>query len=163
MQIRAAIFTVEVAAAHVKRAKDTEAVVLAELPALDAHSVHRARVAADEASVRRAAQQWVGRCELLFVLGGTDVGPGNETPAALASVVDALLPGFGEALRAVRPDLAPHPLLRRDGAGFAGRTLILWFPLEPLLVRAYLRELAEGIRIALARCAVGDQPDGQCS
>jgi molybdenum cofactor synthesis domain-containing protein len=152
---RAAIFTVQAQALGRARAEELEAVVLAELPGLDAHSVHRADVPQREAEIRQAVRGWIGRCELALVLGGTGLGPTDRTPNILRALVDTELPGFGEAMRMVRPELPPSPILRRCGAGLAGRTLLVWLPSEPALVQAYLRELADGIRAAVTQAAHG--------
>jgi molybdenum cofactor synthesis domain-containing protein len=95
-------------------------------------SVTRA-VTADEPDdiatiVSRAADSGV---RLIVTTGGTGLGPRDRTPEALGAIVDYLIPGFGEAMRAVGRASTPMASLSRSFGAVRGRTLILALPGSP--------------------------------
>ena len=90
------------------------------------------RVVPDErpkiaAAIRELAQQ----VELILTTGGTGVSPRDFTPEATESVLDRLVPGIAEALRADAIRKTPHGLLGRGVAGVRGQTLIVNLPGSP--------------------------------
>jgi molybdopterin biosynthesis enzyme MoaB len=70
--------------------------------------------------------------DLVLTLGGTLPAPGpsgrEPTPEATLAVVERLLPGLPEAMRAYAQDETPLALLDRGIAGIRGRSLILNLP-----------------------------------
>ncbi|MBN2446559.1 MAG: hypothetical protein JXO22_07535 [Phycisphaerae bacterium] len=128
MRNRAAVLTIadaDLAAGEVER---LVAVVVDELPGLDATLVHRESVDGDYDTLRRAAETWIGRCDLLLLLGGCGVGPRDVTPDAVAALIDKPLPGFGEQMRTRLCVQDPNAAARRWGGGVAGSTLVVWLP-----------------------------------
>ena len=90
------------------------------------------RVVPDErpkiaAAIRELAQQ----VELILTTGGTGVSPRDFTPEATESVLDRVVPGIAEALRADATRQTPHGLLGRGVAGVRGHTLIVNLPGSP--------------------------------
>jgi len=90
------------------------------------------RVVPDErpkiaAALRELAQD----ARVILTTGGTGVSPRDFTPEATASVLDRLVPGIAEALRADAIRKTPHGLLGRGVAGIRGRTLIVNLPGSP--------------------------------
>jgi molybdopterin adenylyltransferase len=90
------------------------------------------RVVPDErpkiaAALRELAQD----ARVILTTGGTGVAPRDFTPEATASVLDRLVPGIAEALRADAIRKTPHGLLGRGVAGIRGRTLIVNLPGSP--------------------------------
>jgi molybdenum cofactor synthesis domain-containing protein len=90
-------------------------------------------VTADEpddiaAFVSRAADSGV---RLVVTTGGTGLGPRDRTPEALSAIVDYVIPGFGEAMRAVGRASTPMASLSRSLGAVRGRTLILALPGSP--------------------------------
>jgi len=87
--------------------------------------------------LRRSSQSVVA----VVLTGGTGLSPRDVTPEAVMSVCDRLIPGVGEALRAVGPATAP---LSRSLAGQRGACVIVALPGSPGGVRdglAVLRDL----------------------
>jgi len=79
------------------------------------------------AALRELAQD----ARVILTTGGTGVSPRDFTPEATASVLERLVPGIAEALRADAIRKTPHGLLGRGVAGIRGRTLIVNLPGSP--------------------------------
>jgi molybdenum cofactor synthesis domain-containing protein len=78
--------------------------------------------------VRRAADEGT---RLVVTTGGTGLGPRDRTPEAVTPIVDYVIPGFGEAMRAVGRESTPLASLSRSLGAVRGRTLILCLPGSP--------------------------------
>ena len=65
---------------------------------------------------------------LVLTTGGTGLGPRDRTPEAIAGIIDYLVPGFGEAMRAGGRRQTPLASLSRSLGAVRGRTLILCLP-----------------------------------
>lgn len=75
---------------------------------------------------------------LVLTTGGTGPSPRDETPEAVASVIDKELPGFGELMRRVSLQEVPTAILSRQGAGVRGKTLIVTLPGKPAAIKTCL-------------------------
>ena len=69
--------------------------------------------------------------ELILTTGGTGVSPRDVTPEATLQVLDRLLPGFGELMRAESLKITPMAILSRAVAGIRGASLIINLPGSP--------------------------------
>jgi molybdopterin adenylyltransferase len=76
--------------------------------------------------------------DLVLVTGGTGPAPRDETPEAVAAVIDKHLPGFGEAMRFASLAEVPTAILSRQDAGIRGRTLIITLPGKPAAIATCL-------------------------
>ncbi|WP_316348398.1 MogA/MoaB family molybdenum cofactor biosynthesis protein [Desulfuromonas acetoxidans] len=72
-----------------------------------------------------------GFCDVLITCGGTGVSPRDVTPEATMEVVDRILPGFGEAMRAESLKITPMAILSRAMAGIRGICLVMNLPGSP--------------------------------
>jgi molybdopterin adenylyltransferase len=70
-------------------------------------------------------------CELILTTGGTGFAPSDVTPEATGAVIERLVPGISEAIRAASREHSRHWMLSRALAGIRGRTLIINFPGSP--------------------------------
>lgn len=68
---------------------------------------------------------------LVVTTGGTGVGPRDRTPEGIRPIVDYLVPGYGEAMRAEGRRHTPMASLSRSFAAVRGQTLILCLPGSP--------------------------------
>lgn len=74
------------------------------------------------------------RCCMVLTTGGTGPSPRDVTPEATESVCDRLLPGFGEAMRAVSRITVPTAILSRQVAGTRGTCLVINLPGKPTAI-----------------------------
>ena len=83
--------------------------------------------------IARTLRQWAdeGGVDLIFTTGGTGVAPRDVTPEATLSVLDRVIPGIAEAMRAASAAKTPHAMLSRAVAGVRGRVLIINLPGSP--------------------------------
>ena len=72
-----------------------------------------------------------GDFDLILTTGGTGVSPRDVTPEATSSVLDRVLPGFSEIMRARSLAKTPHAMISRAVAGIRKRTLIVNLPGSP--------------------------------
>lgn len=68
---------------------------------------------------------------LIVTSGGTGLGPRDRTPEGVGAVIDYVVPGFGEAMRAEGRRHTPLASLSRSLAAVRGRTLIICVPGSP--------------------------------
>ncbi len=65
---------------------------------------------------------------LVVTSGGTGLGPRDRTPEGVMTIIDYVVPGFGEAMRAVGRTHTPLASLSRSFGAVRGQTLILCVP-----------------------------------
>ncbi len=87
----------------------------------------------DLATIAATLIEWgdSNRFDLILTTGGTGVSPRDVTPDATLQVLDRVIPGFGEVMRAKSLAKTPHAMISRAVAGIRGRTLIINLPGSP--------------------------------
>jgi len=94
---------------------------------------------------------------LVVTTGGTGLTPTDGTPEATLRIVDRLIPGIAEAIRAVGAQAGlPSAMLSRGVSGLAGRTLVINLPGSPGGVRDGLTVLESVVAHALSQIGGGD-------
>jgi molybdopterin adenylyltransferase len=78
------------------------------------------------------------KLDVLFTTGGTGLTPRDVTPEATLSVVDRIVPGFAEAMRAESLKKTPMAMLSRAVVGTRGKCLIIKLTGSPRAVRECL-------------------------
>ena len=68
---------------------------------------------------------------LIVTSGGTGLGPRDRTPEAVTPIIDYIVPGFGEAMRAEGRTHTPLAALSRSFGAIRGSTLIICLPGSP--------------------------------
>jgi molybdenum cofactor synthesis domain-containing protein len=76
--------------------------------------------------------------DVVITTGGTGLTPRDVTPEATLAVVDRIVPGFAEAMRAESLKKTPHAMLSRAVVGTRGQCLIINLPGSPKAVRECL-------------------------
>lgn len=89
-------------------------------------------------------------CDLVVTTGGTGPAQRDITPEATCAVLDRVLPGFGEAMRAVSFQKTPTAILSRAIAGTRGRTLIINLPGNPRAIAECLVPIIPAIHECVA-------------
>ncbi|MFC2066043.1 molybdopterin adenylyltransferase [Chloroflexota bacterium] len=79
-----------------------------------------------------------GNVDVVLTTGGTGLSPRDVTPEATLSVIDKVVPGFAEIMRAKTFDTTPMAILSRATAGVRSRCLIINLPGSPKAVRECL-------------------------
>ena len=79
-----------------------------------------------------------GSVDVILTSGGTGLGPRDVTPEATLSIVDKVVPGFAEAMRAKTSEATPFAILSRATAGVRAKCLIVNLPGSPKAVRECL-------------------------
>ena len=69
--------------------------------------------------------------DVILTTGGTGLGPRDVTPEATIAVVERLIPGFSEQMRAEGAQKTPRAILSRAVAGIRGETIIINLPGSP--------------------------------
>jgi molybdenum cofactor synthesis domain-containing protein len=84
--------------------------------------------------------RWADRdnMDVVITTGGTGLTPRDVTPEATMAVVDRIVPGFAEAMRAESLKKTPHAMLSRAVVGTRGKCLIVNLPGSPKAVRECL-------------------------
>ncbi len=86
-----------------------------------------------------------GSVDVILTTGGTGLGPRDVTPEATVSVVDKVVPGFAEVMRAQTFPATPFAILSRAVAGVRGKCLIINLPGSPKAVRECLEVILPAI------------------
>lgn len=77
-------------------------------------------------AIRRCADELM--LDLVITTGGTGISPRDNTPEAMARLIERNLPGVSEAIRAYGQDRNPFSMMSRATAGIRNRTLIISLP-----------------------------------
>ena len=128
--MRAAVLTVSDGVHHGTR-EDLSGDVLAECLTAEGFEVVRRVVPDERAEIAAALRELAGEARLVLTTGGTGVAPRDVTPEATLDVVERVVPGLAEAIRADSIARTPHALLSRGAAGIAGSALVVNLPGSP--------------------------------
>ena len=123
-----------------QRDDESGKVIRDSLSVVDGYVV-KYEVIPDEADViagKLASWADEGEVDIIVTTGGTGLSQRDVTPEATLSLVDKVVPGFAEAMRAKTFSLTPMAMLSRAVAGIRGKCLIINLPGSPVAVRECL-------------------------
>jgi molybdenum cofactor synthesis domain-containing protein len=154
--MRAAVVTISDKGFRGERV-DTSGPLLAERLRQIAEVVELALVPDEPEMISAALVRLAASVDLVITTGGTGLAPRDQTPEATLAVLDRLVPGIPELLRAEGARKTPTATLSRGVAGQIGRCLVINLPgsaravaegmdtLLPLLPHAV--QMAQGINL----------------
>lgn len=131
--MRVAVLTISDRAARGER-EDKTGPALAERLQREGWNASRSEVVSDDQeAISLILSTWSDENEFDVILtaGGTGFSGRDRAPEATLAVVERLVPGLGEAMRAGSMKITPHAMLSRAVAGIRGRTLIVNLPGSP--------------------------------
>jgi len=128
--VKAAVLTVSDGVAGGER-EDESGDLLTELLEAEGYEVVRRVVPDERDTIASAVRALAGEARLVLTTGGTGVARRDVTPEATTDVIDRMVPGIAEALRADSAARTPHGLLTRGVAGVTGSTLVVNLPGSP--------------------------------
>ena len=116
------------------------AVIREILPSIDARIMNYDVIADERELIAAKLVKWADEDDLDVVIttGGTGLTPRDVTPEATLAVVDRIVPGFAEAMRAESLKKTPHAMLSRAVVGTRGKCLVVNLPGSPKAVRECL-------------------------
>lgn len=158
--LRAGVVTVSDRSAKGSRG-DTSGPELVSLLQIHGISVQWTAVVPDEeVEIRKVLTLWADdyRADLILTTGGTGLSPRDVTPEATTAVLDRLIPGMGEAMRAASLSKTPHAMISRAVAGVRGKTLIVNLPGSPKGALENLQVVLPALEHAIAKIQ-GDPSD----
>lgn len=130
-QRTAVVITVSDGVAAGTREDVSGEVLAARLDALG-YAVERQRIPDEPDAIARLVTAAAdGGADLVITTGGTGLGPRDRTPEAVSGVLEVVVPGFGEVMRAVGRTHTPLASLSRSLGGLRGRSLVLCLPGSP--------------------------------
>jgi molybdopterin adenylyltransferase len=128
--VRAAVLTVSDGVMSGDR-QDESGDTLAALLASEGYDVVRRVVPDERAAIVSALRELADDARVVLTTGGTGMAPRDVTPEATAEVIERVVPGIAEAIRATSRTKTPHALLSRGLAGVIGSSLVVNLPGSP--------------------------------
>ena len=116
----------------------------------------------ERAQIAGQLKTWVDldQVDLILTTGGTGLSPRDITPEATLDVIERLVPGIPEAMRAESLKITNRAMLSRAVAGTRGRTLIINLPGSPRAVAECLQVITPVLPHALA---ILTAREGECA
>jgi len=112
------------------------------------------RIVPDEAQqITSALLELCELADLVLTAGGTGLAARDITPEATSQVIERLVPGIAEVMRAEGMRSTPHAMLSRGIAGLRGRTLVINLPGSPRAAVDSLEAVWKALPHALALLA----------
>ena len=113
----------------------------------DSHVVKYEVIPDEVDTIAGKLAEWAdeGSIDVILTTGGTGLGRRDVTPEATLSIVDKIVPGFAEAMRAETFTITPFAILSRAVAGVRGNCLIINLPGSPKAVRECLQVILPAI------------------
>ena len=140
MKIAVGILTISDKGWRGERADESGKVIRELISHLDSH-MERYEIVPDEMDIiSLKLKEWAdeGILDVIITTGGTGLSQRDVTPEATLAIVDRVVPGIAEAMRARTLEKTPMAMLSRATAGLRKKCLIINLPGSPKAVRECL-------------------------
>ncbi len=139
--LRVGVLTISDKGAQGQRQDESGQVLAEAMSVLDVY-VGKYEIVPDEKDViAEKLALWAdeGTLDVIFTTGGTGLSERDVTPEATMSVIDKIVPGLSEAMRARTYNITPMAILSRAVAGVRKKCLIVNLPGSPAGVQECLK------------------------
>ena len=145
------ILTVSDKGSRGERVDESGPVIRGIMESSGANVVEYAVVPDEKVIISATLERWAdrGNIDLILTNGGTGLSPRDHTPEATLAVVDRLVPGLVEAMRAESFKKSPAGILSRAVAGLRRRSLVINLPGSPQAVKECLAIIMPAIPHAI--------------
>jgi len=145
--LNAGILTISDKGWHGQRYDESGKVIRDSLSSLDSQVVKYEIVPDEMDIICHKLIEWANESNLdvIITTGGTGLSQRDVTPEATLSIVDKVVPGFAEAMRAKSLNKTPMAMLSRATAGVRGKCLIINLPGSPKAVKECLEVILPAI------------------
>ena len=159
-EIRAGVLTISDKGSQGLRKDESGEIIFRMLKAQGFHIQQRKIIPDELQEIVDTLQAWVDRDRLSLIVtsGGTGLSPRDVTPQAMREIVDYVIPGMAEAMRASSLVKTPHAMLSRAMAGVRQGCLIINLPGSPGGARDNLSVVLPALNHAISKLA-GDPSD----
>ena len=124
----AAVLTISDSSFHGQRADLSGPAVVQKLEAAGFKVIHTSVLPDEKDQIAARLIECSEITRLVVTTGGTGIAPRDVTPEATRSVVEKLVEGIPERMRAVGATITPKAALSRAVCGLRGKSLILNLP-----------------------------------
>lgn len=147
----AGILTISDKGAQGQRYDESGKVIRDTLALVDSHVLKYEIVPDERDIIARKLAGWADEdsVDVILTTGGTGLSDRDVTPEATLSVVDKVVPGFAEAMRAKTLSATPFAMLSRATAGVRRKCLIINLPGSPKAVQECLEVVLPAIPHAI--------------
>ena len=132
---------------HGQRQDKSGEVIKDSLSLLDSRVVKYEIIPDEREIISSKLVEWAneGSVDVILTTGGTGLSQRDVTPEATLSIVDKVVPGFAEVMRAESFRTTPFTVLSRAVAGVKGKCLIINLPGSPKGVQECLETILPAI------------------
>jgi molybdopterin adenylyltransferase len=107
---------------------------------------HTSKMVTDDVpEIESALRELCESCCVVVTTGGTGPALRDVTPEATENVCQKMMPGFGEAMRAVSLTKVPTAILSRQTTGICGESLVINLPGSPKAIAECLDAVFEAV------------------
>jgi molybdopterin adenylyltransferase len=128
--------------------QDKSGEAIRDIVAAMKNTVVKYEIVPDEKDVIAAAlSDWAdsGKVDVILTTGGTGLSKRDVTPEATLAIIDRVIPGIAEAMRAKSLEKTPMAMLSRAVAGQRGQCLIINLPGSTKAVQECLEAIIPAI------------------